>query len=73
MRVAALGRHAPRRRPRRDAPRLQHDHAPVAGEPGVDQGRRHTRGLAGAGLGGEHEDPALRERARDLAEVRVDR
>jgi hypothetical protein len=50
----ALLRHAPRRRPRRDAPRLEHDDLQRAREPGLEQRRRHARGLPGAGRRAQH-------------------
>ena len=49
-------RHPPRRRPRGEASRLQHEH-----EPGLngEEGGRHAGGLAGPGRGAQHDGPRL--------------
>ena len=65
-RPALLVGDAPRRCARRHAPRLQHDDRPV-----VDQRRRHARGLAGAGRGGDDDRAARAGRARISVDERV--
>ena len=55
------------------AARLQQQDAPVPGEPGIEQGRRHTSGLAGAGRGAEDHSGAPAQGTHESGENVVDR
>ena len=60
-RPAAFDGNPPRDRPRRDAPRLQHDDRTVRGER-----RRHPRGLARAWRSRQHQRPSLPDERHDV-------
>ena len=64
---ALLVRDAPRHGARGDAPRLQHEHAA-----GVDQRRRHARGLARARRGNQHRCAPRSQNAPELGDGGLD-
>ena len=72
-RPAALLRDAPGGGAGGDPPRLEHDDSALAREPGVEQRRRHARGLAGAGGRHEHRRRRGPHGDDDLGEDLVDR
>ena len=65
---AALVGDAPRHRSRRDAPRLQQQHAPA-----IDERRRHSRGLAGARRRHQHRGAMTIERLANARQARNQR
>jgi hypothetical protein len=70
---AALARNAPRRRPRGDAARLEHQDEPLARDPRVEERRRHARRLPRAGGRAQHGARMRAQGRDDLGQDRVDR
>ena len=65
---AAFLRDPLRHRARRDTPRLQQQHAPA-----IDQRRRHSRRLAGAGRGSQHRRTVAVERGANGVKSGINR
>ncbi len=70
---AALLGDPPRRRPRRDPPRLEHDDLTGPAHAGVGEGRRHPRRLAGARRRHEHGGRPTAKGGDELGQDGVDR
>jgi hypothetical protein len=69
----AFVRHAASSGPSRKPARLEHDDPPAAGQAGIEQSRRHTRGLARTGWSTDNHGRMLPQRIDHLGKDRINR